>query len=186
MKRVLTVLLLLLTLTGCANDNSEIDRAIVLRDAILKGSGCSFEAWITADYGEKIYSFGMNCRADETGTVTFEVTDPETISGITGTVSEEGGKLTFDDKALFFELLADGQITPVSAPWLFIKSLQSGYIKAAGQAGEGLCIQIDDNYADDALQLEILTDENDMPVRAELLWEGRRIVSVDVENFTIL
>lgn len=186
MKRVLAVLLMLLALTGCGNNVSELNRAIALREALLKSEGCTFVTVITADYGEKVYSFRMQCQADKSGNITFEVTDPDTISGITGTVSEEAGKLTFDDEALMFQLLADGQVTPVSAPWLLLHTLRSGYISACGNDGNGLHIQIDDSYADDALQIDIWTDENDIPIRAEVLWQSRRVVSMDVENFTIL
>ena len=186
MKRVLAVLMILLTLTGCTGRRGDLDRALGLRDGLLKGNGCAFETVITADYGDKIYSFRMNCRADSTGIVEFEVMHPETIAGISGTLSNEGGKLTFDDQALMFEMLTDGQITPVSAPWLFVHTLRSGYIKACGNDGNGLYIQIDDSYNEDALHLDVFTNENDMPIRVELLWQGRRIVSMDVENFTIL
>jgi len=36
-----------------------------------------------------------------------------TISGITGSLSQNGGKLTFDDKALAFDVMADGLVSPV-------------------------------------------------------------------------
>lgn len=186
MKRVLAVLMILLTLTGCTGGSDELDRAMGLRDALLKGNGCTFETVITADYGDKIYNFRMKCRSDSAGDVVFEVMHPETIAGISGTLSNVGGKLTFDDQALMFEMLADGQITPVSTPWLFVHTLRSGYVKACGKDGNGLHIQIDDSYKEDALHLDIFTNEKDMPIRVELLWQGRRIVSMDVENFTIL
>lgn len=186
MRRVFAVVLVLLTLCGCAGLDSEMDRVLSLRDRLLSGNGCSFKAVITADYSDKIYTFGMDCQADSAGAITFAVTAPETISGIYGIVSGEGGKLTFDDQALVFEMLADGQITPVSAPWLLVRTLRSGYINGCGKDGAGLHIQIDDSYQKDALRLDIWTDENDMPTRAEIVWNGRRIVSMDVENFTIL
>lgn len=186
MKRVLAVFMILLTLTGCTGSSSELDRAINLRDAMLKGNGCTFETVITADYGDKVYSFRMKCRSDSSGRVVFEVMHPETIAGISGTLANEGGKLTFDDQALMFEMLADGQITPVSAPWLFVHTLRSGYIKACGKNEDGLHIQIDDSYQEDALHLDVYTNKSDIPIRAELMWQGRRIVSMDVENFTIL
>ena len=73
MKRVLAVLMILLTLTGCTGGSNELDRAMVLRDALQKGNGCTFEAVITADYGDKIYNFRMKCQSDSAGTVVFEV-----------------------------------------------------------------------------------------------------------------
>lgn len=185
MKRVLAVILSLLFLCGCTSTDSEMNRVLELRKNILSG-GCSFHVAVTADYTQKIYTFGMKCDADSEGALTFSVTAPETISGITGNISSEGGKLTFDDQALLFEMIADGQITPVSAPWLLVRCLRSGYIKACGNSDNGLHIQIDDSYEENAMHLDIWTDENNLPVRAEIKWQGKRILSMDVENFTIL
>ena len=70
----------------------------------------------------------MDCKADSSGNLTFTVVKPETISGITGTLSGDGGNLTFDDTALHFELMAENQLSPVSAPWILIKTLRNGYI----------------------------------------------------------
>ena len=115
--------------------------------------------------------------------MTFTVQQPEAIAGITGTVSATGGKLTFDKEALAFEWMADGQITPVAAPWVLMHTLRSGYLTSCGREGEILRMAIDDSYADDALHLDIWLDEQDLPKYAEILWQGRRILSIKVKNF---
>ena len=68
-----------------------------LRSKLLQANNCSFEAEITADYGDRIHIFTMDCMADRNGNITFTVTKPESISGIQGTLGGEGGKLTFDN-----------------------------------------------------------------------------------------
>lgn len=186
MKRMIGVLIAVVLLTGCASGNSELDRAMALRAKLLESEGCTFDAVISADYGDKVYTFSMNCQADQQGSLSFTVTDPETISGITGTVSQEGGNLTFDGQVLAFELLADGQVTPVSAPWLLIHTLRGGYLTSCGKDTDGLRIAIDDSYEEDALHLDIWTDASDIPVRAEILWQGRRILSLEIRNFTFV
>ena len=99
MKRIIPILLILVLLAGCAGARDTMDRAMALRSALL-AKGAEFDAAVTADYGDKTYSFGMHCRMEAQGKVTFSVTAPETIAGITGTVSASGGKLTFDGNAL--------------------------------------------------------------------------------------
>lgn len=185
MKRMLRLLILVLFLSGCASAVSEIERGMALRSKLLSGQGCSFDAAVTADYGDKLYTFGLSCEADTKGNLTFAVTEPESIAGITGTVTEEGGRLTFDDTALQFDLMADDQISPVSAPWVFLKTLRSGYLTSACQEEELLRLTIDDSYEDDALQLDIWLGSGDLPVRAEMLHDERRILSLDVTNFQI-
>ena len=89
---------------------------MALRANLLKASSCTFDTEITADYGDALYSFSMSCEADAQGSVAFTVTAPQTISGITGEISGDGGRLTFDDTALQFDLMADGQVTVFGTP----------------------------------------------------------------------
>ncbi len=185
MKRIAAILLLLVMLTGCTGAKPQLDRAMALRAKLLAQS-VSFDAEITADYGDKTYTFSMNCLTDAQGKLTFTVTQPETIAGITGSVAATGGKLTFDDKALSFPLLADGQITPAAAAWILMRTLRSGYLTSCAQEGGLLRIAMDDSYEEDALHLDVWLDEKDLPLRGEILWQGRRILSVDVKNFAFV
>ncbi len=184
-KKVLAVLCMLFLLTGCTGKSGELEQAMGLRAKLLACQGCSFDATITADYGDELHTFGMSCQSDNKGNVTFSVTAPESIAGITGKIDASGGKLTFDDKALYFELLADNQITPVSGPWILMKTLMGGYITSCGMDGANLRLSIDDSYEDDALHLDIWLNEDDLPIRGEILFDGRRIVTMELQNFQI-
>ncbi len=186
MKKVGVLLLLCLMLVGCGGKNQELERVMAFRAQLLAGMGCSFEAVITADYQDSIYTFGVSCRADENGGLTFTVTQPDTISGISGRLDAQGGKLTFDNEVLSFEMLADGQVTPVSAPWLLIKTLRGGYVTSCGMEGELLRASIDDSYEDDALRLDVWFDSEDKPLQADILYADRRILSMEVKAFEIL
>lgn len=186
MKRALVLLLVFVLLTGCNDNNHDLNRALSLRRQLLEGNGCSFDAIITADYGDTVYTFTMACEASREGDLKFTVTDPQTIAGITGTVTKQGGHLTFDSQALAFEMLADGQVTPVSSPWIFIRTLQSGYISACGTDGDYLKVTMNDSYENDALNLDIWLNHQNLPIRGEILWKGRRVVSLEVRNFSCM
>ncbi len=186
MKKAAALLLALVLLTACSDTRARIDRAMDLRTKLLAGEGCSFTAAITADYGDELHLFTLACQGDSLGNLSFTVTGPESIAGITGTISEDGGKLTFDDTALHFELLADEQLSPVSAPWILLKTLRSGYLTAAGDEGELLRVTIDDSYDEDALQLDIWLNEENLPVQGDILYDGRRILTLAITDFRIL
>lgn len=186
MKRLASILILVAMLTGCGVNNGELDRAMALRAKLLASSGCSFDATITADYGETVYTFCVGIRGDEKGGVTFTVKEPETIAGITGTVSGEGGRITFDGQVLSFELMADGQLTPVSAPWLLVRSLRSGYVRSCGRDGEQIRLEVADSFREDALNLDIWLGDSDLPVSAQIVYDDRRILSLEVTNFQFL
>ncbi len=185
MKRICIFLCVVLLLTGCSGKKQNMERAMNLRSKILSKS-VNFDAQIAADYGDKTYSFTMNCQADTQGNLTFRVIEPELISGITGTVSATGGKLKFDDVALAFELMADGQFSPVSGPWLLLKTLRSGYLTSCNEEGGMFRVSIDDSYKEDALHLDIWLDGSDAPVRGEIMWQGRRLLTITVKNFTFV
>lgn len=186
MKRLLIVCLIVILLTGCGGENAFINQAIDLRSRISESNECSFLAVVTADYGDSVYTFSMDCKREHDGSMTMTVTAPDTISGITAHISKGTGQLTFEDKALAFEMVADGQITPVSAPWLFMEALSGGFISTCGKDGAGMRIQIDDSYAGMPLDVDIWTGEDQLPVRAEMIWQGRRIVSIDIKDFVMM
>ena len=182
MRKLAGFICIALLLTGCMGGNQELERAMELRAKLLSG-GCSFQTEITADYGDKIHIFDLDCEADSQGNVGFSVTSPDSISGITGKLSNREGKLTFDDVALSFPLLADDQVTPVSAPYILIKTLQGGYVRSVGMDGEYLQITIDDSYEEDALQVDIWLNGENIPIRTEILYDGRRILSMMITDF---
>ena len=151
----------------------------------MDAESCLFSAVITADYGETIYTFQMECKTDSSDTMKFTVKDPETISGISGKISEELAALTFDNRVLAFPMLADGQLTPVAAPWVFLKTLKSGYITGCSQEEKGICIYIDDSFEENLIRLLIYTDEASVPKHAEIIYKDRRILTMDINNFTL-
>ncbi|MBQ5607614.1 MAG: hypothetical protein IIU86_01150 [Oscillospiraceae bacterium] len=183
--KVAAILCVLFLFSGCNNADAPLDKALALRNRILDSNGCSFRVNITADYVEKVYVFGMDCEADKEGNLTFSVTEPDTIAGITGKITTAGGAITFDDKVLAFKTMADGQITPVTAPWLFINTLRSGYLNGCTEGENSFEISIDDSYEEDALRLNIRV-ENDLPVFGEIFWQGRRLLTLTVEDFAYL
>lgn len=181
MKKVWLLLLCLCLLTGCSGVKDDLDIAVQLRSAILRAETCRFTAIITADYSDMIYSFTLDCTSDMDGNVTFTVKEPETIAGITGKITADGGAITFDDAVLAIPLLTDDQLTPVSAPWILMRALRSGYIASAGSGR----IRLDDSYADDALALDVSLDDRGMPATAEIFWKNRRILTIRIVSFTL-
>lgn len=182
MKRLLVCVLVVLCLSGCTRENG-IDRTIDLRQKILTAQKCEFIGEIFADYGDVLYSFELQCVFDQQGNMEFSVIAPDSIGGITGKIEGQIGYLTFDDKSLAFPLLADDQLTPVSAPWVFMKCLRSGYIHSAGTQGDMTYVCINDSFQDDALQLDIWLNQNDIPVRAEILYLNKRILTISIAGF---
>jgi len=187
MKRLLALFLTVTVLfTGCANSHDGMNEFISMRDKILKGNGCSFETSVATDYGDTVSTFGLTCKTDNLGDMTLTVTHPDSISGISCKISGGKGQLTFDNEAVAFEMIADGQITPISAPWLFVKALRGGYISSCSDSDTGATIRIDDSFGNVAFSVDVWVDEAFLPKAAEVIWNGKRIMSMEISSFTIM
>ena len=180
MKRFLP--LLLVFFLGCSGRDLAMEEALALRSRCLAGN-VSFEAEIRADYITNIESFTLECAFDEAGEMAFTVTEPDDIEGIRGTVTGTEGTVVFDDMVLGYPLLAEGRLSPLAAPWVLVKALREGCILAVGQEEELLHLTIDDSYADNALTLDIWLEDGKVE-EAEIAWEGRRCVTMTVEDFS--
>ena len=185
MKRLLCVIVLVASLLGCGK-NEGLDKGLQLRNSVLQSSGWTFRCIITADYGEKQYEFTEGCQVDSAGNLRFQVLAPESISGIAGNVAGSGGELTFDEQVLAFPLLTDGLLTPVSAPWFFAHSLTSGYINACEDSAEGIKVIIHDSHGQLTVETYIYCNKDNIPYFAEIFWEGRRMITLQISEFTIL
>ena len=159
-----------------------MEAALALRSRCLSGN-VSFEAEIRADYITNIECFRLDCAFDENGEMAFCVSEPDDIEGIRGTVAGTEGTVVFDEVVLGYPLLAEGRLSPLAAPWVLVKALREGCIVAVGQDGELLHLTIDDSYGADALTLDIWLEEGKVE-EAEIAWEGRRCVTMTVEDFS--
>lgn len=181
MKRTMIMLLTVLCIAGCSDVKADMEKGLALRSAILQAECCDYTVKVTADYGENLYTFVLACTADADGNIAFTVNAPETIAGITGNITADGGNLTFDDTVLYIPMLTDDQIAPVTAPWILLRTLRSGYITSCAEGR----ITIDDSYADDALTLDITLGRDNLPTCAEVYWKNRRFLTIEVISFVL-
>lgn len=185
MKKSIVWILLPLLLYGCASDSNELTTAMELRTKILRSSECSFTAEVTADYEDRSFQYTADCVTDKTGNLTFVLTGPATVAGISGTLTGEGGQLTFDDMALEFPLSAEDLPSPISAPWIFMKALRGGYLASAWKEEGNIALSVDDTCLGEDLRLDIRLDSENLPDRAEILRDGIRILTLNVTKFAV-
>ena len=184
-KKITVCLLLLLTVSGCSEDRQPTQKALDFRTALMNAGGCSFEARISADYGGRVYDFTLDCVYTNDGEAALTVTEPEAIAGISATVSPDGAQVQFDGMALDFGELANGSIAPMATPWLLGSCWLGGYISAAGADGEWERVTILHGYHEEEVTLDTWLDENNLPGRCEISWNGQRYLTVEISNFQL-
>lgn len=181
----LPFLLVLFTLFGCkAGGTDAMDQALSFRTKLQGASGCSFRSQISADYGDEVYTFTLSCTADGEGNLSFQVVTPETLSGISGSIHKDTGKVTFDGTQLAFGPLADGQLGPVSAPYVLLRSWRTGYITACGPDGTDLRMTVEASFEENPITADTWLDgEKGVPIFGEICYNGQRILTVTITDF---
>lgn len=185
MKSALLILMVLL-LSGCSSGTEALDKSMQLRNLILESEQCTFDATVTAHYPDTQYQFQLTCIVSETGVLSFTVTEPDSISGISGQISGDGAAFTFDHQVLAFPVLADDRLSPVSGPWIFYHTLRSGNLSGCLKNENGYLLSIDDSFTEDPLHLQIQTNEACIPVHAEIYYHERMVLSLEINSFAVV
>ena len=112
----LCVPMIALLLAGCGRlEVSEAEQlALEIRGEYLELERCSASLEITADYGQRVYQFGMEAQVQgEDAALTL--TAPETVAGLTARWAGEAGTLEYDGVAVETGSLDPEGLDPVSA-----------------------------------------------------------------------
>ena len=158
-------------------------QAVEFRGELISRGGCSFRAQITADYGQEVQHFTLDCRADGEGEVSFCVTEPETIEGITGSVEGETGIVTYDGLQLAFPLMVHDRISPVSAPALTVACWVKEFILSAGLSEELYRVSYEKKINGKDVLIDTYFEKN-IPISAELCYNGYGIINITIADFS--
>ena len=184
-KKVLCCVMMFLCLTGCGRGNQPAQQALDLRTALLEKGGCSFTADMTVDFPDRAYDFSVSCEYLSGEHAKITVLQPEEITGITAKVSGSGAAVVFDDIALDFGKLANGNVSAMEAPWLLAKCWDSAYISAAGKDGDLLRVTYLEGYDDGQLTVDTWLNEAGEPVRGEVAYDGMRCLTLNISQFQL-
>ena len=181
--RLLSLLLLIVfTMTGCAGHTPKTgQQALDFRTALMEQGGCSFTAQITADYGSRVYSFTVDC-VNEKDRTQIQVLEPESIADIRATVSADGTKLAFDGAELDFGKLANGHVSPITAPWLIHHCWIGEYIAWSGNDGDLERVTYLSGYDEEELTVDTWFSDG-IPIRSEVVYDGVRCLVLELSDF---
>ena len=181
----LIAVLICVGLFGGCSAQKEMAPLQQLKQSLAQSQGCEFDALIVSQSEGRVYQFTLHCIARD-GALQFEVVSPESIKGIGGTVAAGGGKLRFEDVLLAFPLLADGDVSPVIAPWLFMDSLQNGLVRYAKQLDGSVSVSLTNNFRGQEYQADVELSRDGSPDSCQLYWDGRCLLRLRVEGFRLL
>jgi len=157
-----------------------------LRSDLLEAERLIINADITADYGDRVYTFGVRYTGNaEFGEIV--ILSPETIAGVTAEVTVDGATLIFDGARLDTGPLTGGGLTPAEALPMLISEWQTGRIAFAGfeRFGENDTVTMESAIDDSIAQKTWFNRTTLLPLRAEVSNNGVMVVAVAFNNVII-
>ena len=191
----LCVLMMPLLLTACGGTgggNEEERLALQARSDYLACERFSGKAAITADYGQRVYQYELDFRADGQETV-LTITAPETVAGISARMgSQADSRLEYDGIILETGTLDDSGLTPVSAVPAMLDGMKKGYLdhcvlEEREHGGRTLCLLIRDPELEPGRGLETLLwldGESFELLRGEISRDGVCVIQCEFLIFT--
>lgn len=180
------LLVFLLGLTGCASSGGGAEElALEIRTEYISATRLDMTLRVTADYGDRVYEYGLKYVGDASSG-TLEIRSPESIAGLTATVTADGATLQYDGAILDTGLL-DGGLSPMQAVPLLLSEWQSGYITDCyfETFGDTESLAVSTQITDSETQKVWFDVETHLPVRAEIFSEGSMVISCDFEDIII-
>lgn len=185
MRKLFALLSLCLLLTGCSGENQTMQQALDFRASLLEAGGCTFQADLTANYDDQVFRFKLACNYDTQNGATMTILEPQTLSGISASISGDGARLEYDGVSLALGKLAGGRVAPMALPQLLGKSWCEAYVYAAGQEGEACRLTYKLGYEADELTIDTWLTAAGQPTRCELAYQGEMLLSADLSDFQL-
>lgn len=183
--RILWPLLLVLLLSGCAGGSGEAESLLAPYRTL---QSAQLEAELCCHLETERRSFSVCCTWEREQGASTTITAPESLAGLTASVSGQELTVSYEGLSLSAGSLRD--IVPANAlPWL-LRALAEGYLLEAGREsldGED-CLRLAlDNSTPSGGKLLCtvwLRRADALPVYAEFSQDGRLLLSARLLSFT--
>lgn len=183
-----TILLcaLCLLLTACtAGPEAPEARVRALRRTFADTDSLSARAVLTADYGERVYTYTVAIDGSaQAGTMTVE--EPENIAGTVLQWSDGSSTLSCEDITLETGPLTDC-LSPADAVNALLRSCQTGQLLECGwEEQDSLLFARFTHPEQDAVTVSCWFDaQREAPRRCELSEGGRTVLTMDFSDFSL-
>jgi outer membrane lipoprotein-sorting protein len=162
------------------------DLALQIRAGLLKAEKLALTAFVTADYGDRVYdfTFSYSGNADE-GEI--EITSPESIAGVKAKISVSGGTLEYDGAVLDTGAVTKDGLSPAEALPVLISQWQTGYISGCNfeKLGDLETLAVTTDITETVRQRSWFDVKTRLPVRSEITDGVKTVITCEFENIFI-
>lgn len=125
---LMMTLALLLTACGGGGDGNEAEKILAeVRGSYLEMTACTGHADLTADYGQRVYTYGVDFSWQREGETLLTLTAPEVVAGTTAHVAAGETALEYDGVMLETGPLDSAGLAPVDAVPALLSYAREGF-----------------------------------------------------------
>lgn len=177
----------ILSLSACSVPVSPEQNMQKIRKFLYSYKSINLTADITADYGDKIFTYSVKYSgSDEDGVI--EITAPDSIAGLHINVSSEDGiKLEYDGAVLDTGKLYEDGLSPVDAIPVLLSQWEQGYIsECSSERHDGINCTAATIIVSDSVFIRTWFDcDSYLPLYAEISNNGFVIIKCNFKNISM-
>lgn len=192
---VICVLMISLLLSGCRTAEGTAgpqEQALLIRSRYLENNGCAAKLNVTADYGQRVYTYTVDVTVTGEETV-LTVTQPQELAGVTARMIGKQSRLEYDGAILETGPLDGEGLTPLSAAPALLECARSGFIDSCTvePLGETSALRVlcrdPEGPAGQGRETTLWLDEQTGALlRGEIAVDGYRVILCEFLQFSLL
>lgn len=122
-------MILCLALSACGGGATGAEQlALEIRGEYLAMAGCTSALTVTADYGQRVYEYGMDLAYRREGESVLTLTGPESVAGVTARLEDGGGSLEYDGVRVETGPLDETGLSPMEGPAVMLDCALRGFL----------------------------------------------------------
>ncbi|WP_341480889.1 hypothetical protein [Lawsonibacter celer] len=185
------ILCLILAACGGESGGQAEQLALDIRGEYLEMASCAGQTEVIADYGQRVYEYGISFQWEREGDLVLTVTAPVEAAGITARVSGEQTSLEYDGVRLETGPLNEDGLSPIDAIPALLRALREDFIAECGMEKLGethtlrLCCRAPENTAGVGEEITLwLHPETHALLRGEVSQDGFTVIQCTFTEFT--
>ncbi len=128
------ILCLMLASCGASSAESKAEQlALTIRTEYLAMTACSGQVDITADYGQRVYSYSAQVSWEKEGDTLLTLTAPEEAAGLTARIRNGETWLEYDGISLETGPLTPEGLAPIDAIPALLTYVREGFMAECGE-----------------------------------------------------
>ncbi len=128
---------LVLLLAACGGKANEAETLVqTLRGKYLEMTACTGHMDLVADYGQRVYTFGVDFSWEREGETVLTLTSPENVAGVTARIARGKTALEYDGVSVETGPLNAAGLTPMDALPALLAYAREGYLAECVLEGE--------------------------------------------------